>query len=87
MPKKLTSKKPSSSPRVETSSKRKPTALHMKLIQLMTRKDGATMHDTWNAGFEYPAKAALRIVENQGFKTSVVKKKGELTRYFAKRAP
>jgi hypothetical protein len=52
----------------------------------MARPNGATMHDTWNAGFEYPAMAALKIAERRGYKISVVKKKGELSRHIAKRA-
>jgi hypothetical protein len=36
--------------------------------------------------FEYPAIMALRIAERRGYKTSAVKKPGELTRYVAKRA-
>jgi hypothetical protein len=38
------------------------------------------------AKFNAPAIQALRIVERRGYKTSVVKKPGELTRYIAKRA-
>jgi hypothetical protein len=51
----------------------------------LTRKDGATLTDIGKAGFRYPAIQALRIAERRGMKTSVVKKEGELTRYFAKR--
>ena len=65
---------------------RKPNALHEKLIKLFTRPNGATMHDTYNAGFEYPAMAALKIAERRGFKTNVIKKSGELTRYIARKA-
>jgi hypothetical protein len=70
----------------KASTPRKPTAIHMKLIALMTRKDGATIQDVSKTGFKGPTKAAMRIVENQGFKTSVVKKAGELSRYVAKKA-
>ena len=46
----------------------KPNALHEKLIKLFTRPNGATMHDTYNAGFEYPAMAALKIAERRASK-------------------
>jgi hypothetical protein len=80
MAKKPTSKK------VVANNARKPNALHEKLVRLMCRPTGASMHDLWNAGFKYPAMAALKIAERRGLKTSVIKKKGELTRYCAKRA-
>jgi hypothetical protein len=63
----------------------KPNPLHEKLIELLTRPNGATMHDLWNAGFEYPAIGALKIAERRGLKTTVKKVKGELTSYIAKR--
>jgi hypothetical protein len=47
---------------------RKPNALHDKLEKLFTQKGGCTMHDIWNAGFEYPAMAALKIFERRGYK-------------------
>ena len=72
--------------KASTKATKKPNALHEKLIKLFTRPDDATMHDTFNAGFAYPAMAALKIAERRGLKTSVIKKKGELTRYIAKRA-
>jgi hypothetical protein len=65
---------------------KKPNALHDKLVALMTRPNGATITDLQAAKFKRPSIAALRIVAHRGFKTSVVKKKGELTRYVAKRA-
>jgi hypothetical protein len=34
------------------------------------------MHDIWNAGFEYPAMAALKIFERRGYKVSVKKVPG-----------
>ena len=71
---------------VKVLKARKSNALHEKLIKLFVRPEGATMHDTWNAGYAYPAATALKIAERRGLKTSVVKKKGELTRYIAKRA-
>ena len=36
------------------------------------------MHDIWNAGFEYPAMAALKIFERRGYKVSVKKVPGPL---------
>jgi hypothetical protein len=65
---------------------RKPNALHETLVKLMSRPNGATMHDTYNAGFEYPAMAAVKIVERRGYKVSKKKEAGALTRYIAKRA-
>jgi hypothetical protein len=65
---------------------RKPNALHEKPIKLFTRPNGATMHDTWEAGFKYPAIAALKVAERRGLKTNIVKKSGELTRYIARKA-
>jgi hypothetical protein len=55
---------------------RKPNALHDKLEKLFTQKGGCTMHDIWNAGFEYPAMAALKIFERRGYKVSVKKVPG-----------
>jgi hypothetical protein len=57
------SKKPTSTNKVAVAVKRsrKPNALHETLIKLLTRPEGATMHDTRNAGFEFPAK--LRSAE------------------------
>jgi hypothetical protein len=52
----------------------------------MTRPKGATLQEIKAAKFKAAAMAALKIVERRGFKTSVVKKAGELTRYVAKRA-
>lgn len=63
----------------------KTNPLHDKLMSLFTRKEGATMHDTWNAGYKYPAMQALKIAERHGLKVSVKKENGEMTRYFAKR--
>lgn len=59
--------------------------LHKKLINLFVRPQGATMHDTYNAGWEYPAMAALKIAERHGYKVTAKKVPGELTRYTAKR--
>jgi hypothetical protein len=72
--------------KVSTKATKKPNPLHEKLIKLFTRPNGATVHDTMEAGFNYPAMAALRIAERRGYKTSVVKKPGELSQYIAKRA-
>jgi hypothetical protein len=82
-PKKTTSKKTNGKTATAT---RKPNPLHEKLIRLMSRPDGATLHDLWNSGFQQPSVFALKIAERHGLKTSIVKKKGELTRYIAKRA-
>ncbi len=38
------------------------------------------------AGFRYPAMAALRIAERHDYKTNVIKESGELTRYVARKA-
>jgi hypothetical protein len=59
--------------------------LQKKLIDLLTRPQGATLTDTWNAGFEYPVMAALKMAERHGYKTSKKKEAGELTRYMARR--
>jgi hypothetical protein len=73
--------------KVAKNGKARPTnALHEKLIKLLSRPEGATMHDTWNIGYKYPAVFALKIAATRGYKTSVVKKPGELARYVAKRA-
>jgi hypothetical protein len=61
----------------------KPNKLHDTLVRLLSRPDGATLHDTWNAGYYFPAVFALKLAERRGYKTSIVKKKGELTRYKA----
>jgi hypothetical protein len=58
----------------------------VKLVKLLSRPTGATITDISEAGFKYAAMAAMKIVERRGYKTSVVKKPGELTRYIAKRA-
>ena len=62
---------------------KKPNPLHDTLVKLMARPNGATMHDTFNAGFEYPAMSAVKIVERRGYKVSKKKEPGELTRYIA----
>jgi hypothetical protein len=67
-------------------STKKPNALHEKLIKLFTRPNGATLTDTKEAGFNYPAMSALKIAERRGLKVTTKKVAGELTRYFAKRA-
>ncbi len=80
-------KRPTNNRKQLVLKNRKPkrrTALQLRLIRMMTRPTGATMHDTWKAGFKYPAMQALKYVEHQGYKTKVVHKPGELTRYFAK---
>lgn len=65
---------------------RKTNALHAKLEKLFTRPGGCTLHDTWNAGFEYPAMQALKMFERRGYKVSAVKKPGALTVYSARKA-
>ena len=65
---------------------KKPNALHEKLIKLFTRPNGATLTDTIEAGFKYPAMTALKIAERRGLKVTTKKVPGEPTRYFAKRA-
>jgi hypothetical protein len=62
---------------------RKANALHDKLEKLFTQKGGCTMHDTFNAGFKYPAIQALKMFEKRGYKVNVVKKAGALTVYSA----
>lgn len=59
------------------------TALHEKLVKLFRRPNGATLADTVEAGYKYPAVFALRIAERRGLKTKIVKKEGEPTRYVA----
>jgi hypothetical protein len=70
--------------KVSTKATKKPNLLHEKLVKLFCRPNGATLTDTKEAGFECPAMAALKIAERRELKTSVVKKKGELTRYLAR---
>jgi tRNA U34 5-carboxymethylaminomethyl modifying GTPase MnmE/TrmE len=65
---------------------RKPNALHEKLVKLFTRPTGATVQDVAEVKFYGPAIAALRIVERRGYKTNVIKKSGELSRYVARKA-
>lgn len=67
------------------AKKAKVNPLHDKLVSLFTRPSGATLTDTWNAGYKYPAMQALKIAERRGLKTSSSKADGEMTRYFAKR--
>jgi hypothetical protein len=60
--------------------------MHERLIRLFTRANGATVHDTMEAGFKAPAIAALRIVERKGDKVSSKKVPGELTVYTARKS-
>jgi len=62
----------------------KTNPIHEKLISLFKRPDGATLHDTWNAGYHFPAMAAVKIAKRRGLKVKIIKKKGELTRYVAR---
>jgi hypothetical protein len=45
--------------KVSTKATKKPNLLHEKLVKLFCRPNGATLTDTKEAGFEYPAMAAL----------------------------
>jgi hypothetical protein len=80
--KKSATKKANGKPRKE----RKTNPLHAKLIALMSRPNGADRADIAKTGWKYPSMTALKIAERRGYKTSVVKKAGELSRYIAKRA-
>jgi hypothetical protein len=77
--KKTTSKKSNS------QKAHKPNPIHDALVKLMTRPSGATITEIKATKFNAPAMQALKIVERRGYKTSVVKKPGELTKYIAKR--
>jgi len=57
--------------------------LHDKLEKLFTQKGGCTMHDTYNAGYAYPAAQALKMFEKRGYKVSTKKEPGQLTVYSA----
>ena len=61
-------------------------ALQEKLLKLFHRPQGATLADVVAAGANRPAMMALRMFERRGYKTSVVKKEGEVTRYIARKA-
>ena len=50
--------------------------LHDKLEKLFTQKGGCTMHDTYNAGYAYPAAQALKMFEKRGYKVSTKKEPG-----------
>ena len=71
-------------PVVKVLKNRKTNALHDKLLKLFMRPQGATLEDTSKAGANRPAIAALNIFKKRGYKTSVVKKAGEPTRYLAR---
>jgi hypothetical protein len=60
-------------------------ALQEKLIKLFVRPNGATLAETVKIA-KRPALMALRMFERRGYKTSVVKKAGEPTRYLARAA-
>ena len=83
--KKTSKKKATTKVAVTNRRSRRTNVLHDRLIKLMQRPEGATMHDTYNAGYYYPAMSALKIAERRGLKTRVSKRPGELTRYYAKR--
>jgi hypothetical protein len=68
----------------KVQTNREPNALQIKLLKLFMRPQGATLEDTSAAGANRPALAALRMFERRGYKTSVVKKAGEPTRYLAR---
>ena len=48
--------------------------------------NGCDMHETWNAGFEAPAMAAVKIGERTWLQVSKKKEPGQLIRYIAKRS-
>lgn len=59
-------------------------ALHDTLIKMFKRPNGATLAEIKEAGYDYaPGIFALRIAERRGYKTKVVKKEGERSRYVA----
>ena len=81
-------KKPTNNRKALALRGRKPqgrNAIHKKLIKMMSRPSGATLHDTWNAGYRFPAMSALKIVERYGYRTNIIKKEGELARYYARK--
>jgi hypothetical protein len=84
--KKTNSKKVTAKKSKKPVAAKKPNAMHEKLIKLFTRPNGATITDTVEAGFKYPVMTALRMAERRGYKTNVIKKDGELTRYVARKA-
>jgi hypothetical protein len=71
----------------KTAKKVSHKPLHEKLLKLFRRPNGATLEDTVEAGYKYPALFALRIAERRGYKVKVIKKDGELTRYVATGSP
>lgn len=60
---------------------------HKKIFSLLLRKNGCTMADLVEIGHNQPAKAALRIAETHGLKTSSKKEEGDVTHYFATGTP
>jgi len=58
-------------------------AQHHNLEKLFTQKGGCPMHDTYNAGYAYPAAQALKMFEKRGYKVSTKKERGQLTVYSA----
>lgn len=82
--KKNSSKKNSADRKNGNGRVRQDTPLHKKILSLMNRPNGATLHDTWKAGWPFPVMAAVKLVERRGYKVSRIKKDGELTRYVAK---
>jgi hypothetical protein len=69
---------PPRSPVVKVIKARKSSALHERIVKLFARPNGATINDLNEAGFKYSAVQALKLAERRGYKTSVVKKSGEL---------
>jgi hypothetical protein len=65
---------------------RKPNPMHDRIIKLLSRPNGCTRVDLNEVEFPASSMTALRIAERKGFKTSAVKKPGELTIYKAVRA-
>jgi hypothetical protein len=83
---KAIAKKSAKKPAAKNGNAKPIKPLHAKLIALMTRPKGATLADIKAAKFNAAAMQALKIVQRRGYKTNVVKKAGELTRYVARKA-
>jgi hypothetical protein len=55
------------------------------IFRVMSRSNGATIHDLNEAGHNAAASQAVKMAERHGMKVSQKKADGELTHYFAKR--
>lgn len=53
------------------------------IINLMMRENGATIHDLNKAGYKNAAMSAIRMAERKNYRTRIVYRKGQLTRYYA----